>query len=438
MIIEKSFPAFVLLMLILISCLLTALGVNEYEPWITALLWTIGIVFFFICCLQTSSFNQVESTFFVLSLVVSISYIYIGSVGHNLRSSFVQTGDAYGFWTRAVQLWNGEEITRYTILPYILNYEFHIFDQNYLCCLLFNALFCELAIFNLVEYAGKKNAQYADLISIILACFFPFVFKIASSLWRESLYVLCLSFSFRYFIQFIETRKLSKLYIAAGLTIPVLLGHSGYFPIPLMYFIASLTMKDTKNRRNFGIFVLQMLILLVFVRIVMSFNSIEYITGGQSSDLDDFFVRIAGSDNSTAGSAYLVGLKATNVMQVILYAPIRLIFYLFSPLPMNWRGVRDIGTFMLDSMLHVLILYKALTVLVKYRLTNVYKTNEYQIVKWGFFCYIFVALVFAMGTKAAGTAIRHRDSVVPIELFVYINASYIERRFERNRISRIS
>ena len=435
MIIEKGIPTFVLILLILTSSVLTALGFNSYEPWITALLWTIGIILFFVCCIQTSNLNQIEIVLFILSLMVCMGYVYSRAIGHDISEALVKKGDAYGFWKRAVSYCNVESISRYTIMPYVLNLEFHIFDQNYLCCILFNVLFCELAIFNLLLYAGKKLRALADIFSITLICFYPYVFKIASSLWREAMYVLFLSFSFYFFMQYVENRKLRNLYLSVLLTVPVLLGHSGYFPIPLVYFVASLLMNDANNRKNIGVFVIELILLFVFVRIVMQFNSIDYLTGGKTSDIDDFFNRLAGSDSDlNAGSAYLVGFKASNWVQVFLFAPIRLMFYMFSPLPVNWRGLKDIGTFVFDSLLHIIIMYKAIRVLLRYRNTDAKNMNEYQIVKWGLLSYLSAAMVFAMGTRTAGTAIRHRDAVVAIELFVFINARYLENGIWQQQI----
>ena len=69
-----------------------------------------------------------------------------------------------------------------------------------------------------------------------------------------------------------------------------------------------------------------------------------------------------------------------------------------------------------------------------YRNTDAKNMNEYQIVKWGLLCYLSAAMVFAMGTRTAGTAIRHRDAVVAIELFVYINARYLEKGIWQQQI----
>ena len=430
MIIERWIPPVVLFSLIITSAILTAIGLNAYGPWVTALLWTIGIIFFFVCCIQSSSLNQVEIAFFILSLIICIVYVYSLVVGHDLKDSLATAGDAFGFWKRAVSYWRGDFSSRYyTFFPYLLYFEFFIFDQNYLCCILFNVLFSELAIFKVLDYAGKKFGLYTKPYTIAMICFFPYVFKIASSLWREAFYIMFLAYSFLFFIKYVESKKQSRLYIAVLLTIPVIFGHSGYFPIPLIYFIASLAMNDTRTRRNIWAFIFEMIILLAFVRVIMEFNSIDYLTGGKLSGLDSFFVRLAGSDReSNAGSAYLVGLKANNWMQVFLFAPLRLLFYSFSPLPMNWRGMRDVVTFIFDSFLHFIILFKVVSVLLKYINTEIRKKSEYQVVKWGFFCCLLTGLVFALGTSTAGTAIRHRDSILPIEWFIFLNAQYIDMK----------
>lgn len=382
--------------------------------------------------LQTSNARLL----YYVSLVITIVYVLYMALGTDLTNPPL-TDDAKGFWTVALRYYEGNFSTYYTIYPYILNWEFHIFGRNYLCAMFTNVFMCHLMILLTLNELRIHFPELSQNVFITaLICLLPYNFINSVSLGREPIYILFLCLSFIEYSDYVRTLGQKKLYLAVFLTIPVLIGHTGFFPIPLIYFISSVYINKIRTRRQLAIFIFEIVVLMVFVYTVMHFNSIRYITKVSTSGSDAWFRRIAGTDRdikTAGGSAYLTGLVAGSWLQVLLFAPIKLFFFLFSPLPVNWRGMMDIVTFLADSTVHLYIICIVVKAMCKFKNIG---GSEYEIAKWGFIAFLMSALVFAMGTGTAGTAIRHRDSMIAIEYIILLSAKKLFFEFQSHQVLR--
>jgi hypothetical protein len=112
-------------------------------------------------------------------------------------------------------------------------------------------------------------------------------------------------------------------------------------------------------------------------------------------------------------SAYLTWINPDNPVQLVLFSPLTMFYFIFSPIPLNWRGLQDIIAFALDSCFYFYFVYSSL----KYR--NQIQNNK-SIFKYIFISILFSCFVFAYGTQTAGTAIRHRCKIFPLFVTMYI------------------
>ena len=190
----------------------------------------------------------------------------------------------------------------------------------------------------------------------------------------------------------------------------------------------SMKFSKTVTKKELIVAVLQLSILLLFIITVLNVGSIGYIARGGVFSADDVFHRISGESyhRSTldAGSAYLLNLQAHSWSEAILYTPIKTFYYLFSPLPTNWRGLVDVAAFLLDSCVHFYVIFNAFSYLKQVKRTTINnsalgnsKIGTY-LVRTGVWQILLCAIVFGLGTSTAGTAIRHRDVLLPIEALI--------------------
>lgn len=107
------------------------------------------------------------------------------------------------------------------------------------------------------------------------------------------------------------------------------------------------------------------------------------------------------NQDATGNSGYLTWLpKTTNPIVGLLFAPLKMIYFMFSPLPTEWRRITDIVGFFIDSIFYVSMWY----VICKYRPVG-YLQSYKKCILIAIFTAVFM---FSYGTLNAGTAFRHR------------------------------
>jgi hypothetical protein len=123
-------------------------------------------------------------------------------------------------------------------------------------------------------------------------------------------------------------------------------------------------------------------------------------------------------------AAYLQGLQMHSVQDAVWQLPIRVFYFLFTPLPWMVRSAGDLVG-LLDA-----IMYAALIYAIWRGLRRVQELDTYGTL------FVMVAgstILFAVGTSNYGTSIRHRAKLAPVLIVLAVAASA-----ERARPSRAS
>lgn len=241
---------------------------------------------------------------------------------------------------------------------------------------------------------------------LIIAAFFPNSLIMSGILLREILPTFFVALSLLYFLRWYRKQSITNFILSL-----VMLGiastfHSGVVGIAVGYIFVYLFYNHEANKfkadsKN----ILMFLPVAVFIILLVTqfgdamfgkFRNLE-----QASDIYDNVMKADG------GAAYLEGLTINNPIQLLIYGPIRAFYFLFSPLPMNWRGAQDIVTFFIDSLFYLFVFY--------YYIKNrkLFHNNK-QLILGILIVLIIVSFVFGIGVSNAGTAMRHRQKLIPL------------------------
>ena len=143
-------------------------------------------------------------------------------------------------------------------------------------------------------------------------------------------------------------------------------------------------------------------------------------TNSGISGLDDL-VEIS-ERTGRGGSGYRAGLSISNpLLDFAVNTPIRVAYFVLSPMPWDWRGIADIVAFCFSSLYYFIVFY------------YVYRAHKRKIVSDNkrnlmMACFIVIVLgyvVFSLGVSNAGPAMRHRDKSSPL----YSHAGFRVRMF---------
>ena len=113
-----------------------------------------------------------------------------------------------------------------------------------------------------------------------------------------------------------------------------------------------------------------------------------------------------GGSTGIGGSGYTAGIAIGNpIISALINTPIKMFYFLFSPLPNNWRGIMDAISFLMSSLLYLI----PFIIVIKNKITNILNDN----LAWSLFLSLIVfSIPFAWGVSNSGTAIRHRSKII--------------------------
>ncbi|MGL4732517.1 MAG: hypothetical protein ACRCWN_02405 [Fusobacteriaceae bacterium] len=124
----------------------------------------------------------------------------------------------------------------------------------------------------------------------------------------------------------------------------------------------------------------------------------------------------AAFEGDVPGSIYIS--QYNSIPQLIMGAPLRYFYFLFSPTPNFWRGLKDIFAFLMNSSIYIFFIY---CIFKDYKKIKSQISHRDRILIESLMCGFFIAtFIFAMGTTTAGTAIRHRDKFLPLLILIYV------------------
>lgn len=252
----------------------------------------------------------------------------------------------------------------------------------------------------------KKNViEFLMVISILS----PISLIFRSGILREAIIIFFISYSLKNFIYYLlknSNLMILRAFIYLGLAA---LFHGGVIFIAVGYFI-SLVSKGKNNKFS------QLIVIVLTIVGFLLFKDklIEKLGGGEVE-------RIIAANNYTvlknAGSGYLEKISTESLGEIILFLPLFIFYFLYSPTLEKIRGLLDIVTFLLNSSIYIFLTINGLKIYFKNKqyLTKLEK-KALKSLMISFFCTV---AVFSIGTRNAGTAMRHRDKVLPVLIIIY-------------------
>lgn len=230
-------------------------------------------------------------------------------------------------------------------------------------------------------------------------------------LLRESIIIMFLAFSLLFFVRWwkyktIKTFALSVVFVLCGS-----LFHSGIISVAIGYTVIYIIYN--RNRIKIKLTVKNILLIPIFA---LAFALLFYFYG------DIFFAHFRNitdigeiaNTRIDGGSSYgnIVG-DSSSLWSMIIHTPLRMIYFLFSPFPWDWRGISDIIAFVCNSLFYAWVIIGSLR-FIKYNTTeNRSLAISLLIVA------LLVLFVFSWGVSNTGTAIRHRDKVVVLYVVLW-------------------
>lgn len=306
---------------------------------------------------------------------------------------------------------------------FISNVIYGLFGVQPMIAIYTNILFSITSMGVIIKSLELLKVNYNVIkISLIIIAFLPNFAIINSILLRESIIFFFITVSVFNFIRWFMTNRGNYFILAIIFCLIGATFHSGAIA-PILGYIIMYILYDPRykkiklNTRTItAILVILIGTIAVFPviedTVLVKFQSIE--------NLDDI-TKVADSYNA-GGSAYDIGINTGNTtLDLVINTPIRMIYFVLSPMPWDWRGMNDVIGFCFSSLFYGISLVLALRGLKNQKMNkNDLTVSQQKIILLTFLILALAsALIFAWGTSNAGSALRHRDKFMCIYLILF-------------------
>ena len=312
--------------------------------------------------------------------------------------------------------------TGHFFYKWLMSVSYAIFDRSPLMIKGINVLVGTLMIkstWQLSLLLGKDTRR-AQLVAWVMALC-PSLIYFSAALLREVAVTYPLILSIVYLMRWYDERKTGLLVTAFAALIVSMVFHSGGFAVLLfggLWLVGNwLRSIITGRYRHFGRNSIAALVGVGAVVAVMASGfGLDKFNGLEADNLSTLTDR---QENFAHGrTAYLEDLHASSPGDVLWQAPIRVVYFLFAPFPWMLSDGSDLFGF-LDSLLFAFLIGRTIR----------HRREVAQVPAIALVLGVFsaMALVFAIAVSNYGTALRHRNKMLPLLLAAAMSIP-VERR----------
>lgn len=258
---------------------------------------------------------------------------------------------------------------------------------------------------------SKKSRQIAICILALLPNFNIFSAILLREAWVEFFVTLSLYYFVKWFISG------NGIYIVLVLVsiLSAAYMHAGVMGLIIGYSIAFMTYNPQSGIVTFSQTTIVSMILMGIFSVGI-FSRLDLFTAKFASyeSIDDI---VAVTNSAVSGdSGYLTWINTNNIWQSLLFAPLKMFYFLFAPLPTEWRRMNDVIGFMIDGVVYMGMCY----CIIRYKANSVISS---RLKRYLLLSLLITTFIFAYGTKNAGTAFRHRAKFASVIVLMFVVSS---------------
>lgn len=370
---------------------------------------TVSFILMFFNIVNLKIDKKIKLILFV-ALIIRLIFVHVDIYLYRLPNA---GSDDDAFYNTSIQIYNNQELffsdniygNYFTKLLAI----FYVFiGPNRVAVQSFNSMLSIISAIYLIKAMKNLNINEKKCFWItLIILLMPNSIIMNSILRRETIMelLICLSiYSLTKWIRFKSKKDLIFtilfLFIASLFHTVIIIGI-----VALFIYLLIINYLDKNKKVN-----VSTIIGITFIGAISLLFVYYYVTntGNRFSKFDSMDSIYDSINKTRGGSVYLESYKANSLKDVVIFLPLKLFCFFFSPLPWQWRNAMDAITFMTDSVIYLLLI-------VRY-----FYLNKNINSKLFFWIFIVISCVFSLGTFTSGTATRHRFTMLPFLLISYV------------------
>lgn len=336
--------------------------------------------------------------------------------------------DDDGFYNASLNLYNNNYLDYSQdiyggVFSKLLSLLYFFIGSSRLSAQYFNVLLSMVALVIFIRSLQNYRVSKKSLmVAVLLICLMPNAILVNSILRRETIIELCLMITIYYFSKWSRKHEMKNALLSILFMVVASLFHTAFIFGTLILIIYYALFDENKQKMCFSVKKVSRLAIVFVCAIFVGVSFLSSFSNKLSSvsDMEDVY---SVANRSKGGSVYLENYKVDSFGQLVLFTPLKLFYFLFSPVPWKFRGVMDIISFVFDAMIYIVLILR------------IFWSRKDSYSKLFLSMFMLLSIIFAIGTFNSGTAIRHRFSLIPFLLVSYTIVETERRLYDNKRVN---
>ena len=315
--------------------------------------------------------------------------------------------DTESFHHLARLIYLGGHVDTVSHYPYFLASIYRISFASRLLAQYLNVLFgigVLIMVYKTLILLQIKNNTIIITTSII--SFLPNAIIFSGILLREAWVEFFVAVSAFYFVKWFVNGKAIDVLICFAALLAAAYMHAGVLGLALGYIAAFLFYSPATGKVSFSTSSVISMIIIVGIWLLIADSFDMFTTKFNAFDFDSNKAFLDKVNSQGGGNAdYLTWIDANSTIQGLLFSPLKMFYFLFSPLPTEWNRISDIVGFAIDGFWYMWMCWA----LWKYRAGTHFYMKRFMVLAM-----LCSAFMFGYGTYNAGTAFRHRAKLLSV------------------------
>lgn len=322
------------------------------------------------------------------------------------------------------------------LYSWIISFLFRVFGENYMPVRAMNttlSVWSVMIFFDIVAYVYRN--RNISMKAVWIFALFPNLVRFSSYFAnREVVLLVFVLLYIKYSCFYYNTGNNRYLILSILILVPAMILHTSMIAMMMLTMLIILTRKSTPQYKGISVIgkgLLASITLIAFVVMIQNGVGMEKVglTGEEGVNANS--ISAVGNMAAEGRAAYLQGVNFSNPVLIILFLPVRMLYFLFTPFPWMVRnGLDVIGLF--DALLYIWASIPLWKKIKEIRHKGKSRSADERFMLLLFLALVVIVAMFASATSNYGTAIRHRCKLFPIFLLIAID--YIKIPFyHKNR-----
>ena len=352
-----------------------------------------------------------KSTWFKTSLLAAYAIrIVMIALLANGNVPFLSSSDADAFWSATLLKASGSGSTVYgTLFTTLMGRLTQIIGVNRLFeqyLLMLVSIGSILVLTKTLKCIGVCDK--ARNITVTIVCLLPSFALTSSDFIRESLICFCVTTSLSFFIDWMLNSGISNIVLAFTMCLLASAFHSGTIAVAIGYIICLMVYDQKKKAFTTNAFniILALIIGGILLVLYTNYSDVLFFKMTKVESIEDVAITYGGN----ASYAQYVG-DSNTLTRFIMYTPLRMLYFIASPIPWHWRGIADAVGFCFDAIYYIVSVLFMLPSLSRRR---TYISDRRSLAIGVMIIILVVTLVFGWGCSNSAQAMRHRCKSIAV------------------------